>query len=275
MPGTSAKWCWPAAGCVLCVGLMAISGCGLVFAMAGGNVIQAAAIRARMLDSNAIVFQVNAVNDAALSGRSRTLYWEFLAVDPDAATVTHKITYNGAFWATSTHPFPTIGVGYYDLTQVPMTEQQARQILQDAGHGDDFFGWSLYRPLHPASCEALYAFTYADKTVTINSETEEVTVKTVEPVLAMGAAPGDDSVSRERIAAADAKIKETALSAFIVWAGGRDGGGGRWFASACSRTGQAHPLVWVEPKYRARPNPRSFAPAWPGALIDAATQDVP
>ncbi|MCP4592547.1 MAG: hypothetical protein GY842_17580, partial [bacterium] len=191
------------------------------------DLLEEATTRARQLDPDAIVYQASGVNGTALDGTgSRTLLYTFLAIDPDDGDVTHELTYDGDDWTTGTYPFPMLGMGYYDLREVDLTETQARTILADEGYEDDFHGWALYRPLHPSSLNALYTFNYSNEIVMIDTQTQEVTATTVdtEPPL-LGTAPGEDSVSLQMIAAADAQIKESARSAFIVWAGGRDGDG--------------------------------------------------
>jgi len=194
------------------------------------SLIEEATTRARLLDPEAVVFQVSGVNGDSLDGlESETLLYTFLALNPAERTVTHQLTYDGAEWATDTHPLPAIGVGVYDLREVDMTEANARALLLAAGHADDFFGWVLYRPLHPSTSNALYAFNYGDRTVTIDTRTEEVTLQTpaVDGPPAGGGAPTDDSVSLQVIEEANARIKEQARSAMIVWAWGRSGDGGQ------------------------------------------------
>jgi len=200
------------------------------------DLIAQAASRARSLNPNAIVFEASGVNrGCACIGGVRAASRTFLAIDTANANDngTYRLTHDGIGWTTDTHPFPTLGAGYYDLTQVTMTQAEARSLLLAAGHADDFHGWSLHRPLHPSATPAQFTFNYGDKAVMIDTVSGAVSVMT--PALApplFGAAPGDDCVSRQMIAAADAKIKETAASAFIIWSGGRDGDGNSLSAAA-------------------------------------------
>ena len=161
------------------------------------------------------------------AGGGATQLYTFLALNPAERDTTYELTHDGADWTTDTHAFPTIGVGVYDLREVDMTEAEARALLQAAGHEDDFIGWVLYRPLHPSTSNSLFAFNYGDATVTVDTQTEEVTVTTsdLDGPPAGGGTPGDDSVSLQMIEAADAQIKAQARSARIVWAWGRTGDG--------------------------------------------------
>mgnify|MGYP000591045640 CR=1 FL=1 len=192
------------------------------------SVLALAAARARLLDPQAIVFQANGVNGASLRrpGESVTLEYSFLAIDPDEPERIWSITYDATTgtWRSGLFTGPIVGANYYDLTQVTMGETRARALLAAAGHEDTFYTWTLYKPLF-AGANPLYVFTYAAKTVSIDTLTEEVAVLPYGPPGAPDRAPGDDSVSLQYIAAADARIKEQARSAMIIWAGGRAGSG--------------------------------------------------
>ena len=108
-----------------------------------------------------------------------------------------------------------------------MSEEEARQLLADAGHEDDFFGWALYKPLHPDFPNPLYAFNWAEKGVSIDTVTQEITVAEApgggEPPLTTP--PTDDSVSVRLISMATAEIQAVNPDAFVIWTGGRDGDG--------------------------------------------------
>ena len=192
------------------------------------TLIQEATTRVQQNDPDAIVYSVSGVNGASLCGEgSMTLTYTFIAINPENDATYWLLTYEATeqTWTSEELAGPLVGVGYTDLTQVAMSEAQARTLLADAGHADDFWQWSLYQPLHPDYPNPLYGFTYEDKSVTIDTVTQEVTVTTAgeteEPPL--GWSPGEDSVSVQYVAQADAKIKEQARSAFIIWAGGRNG----------------------------------------------------
>ena len=190
------------------------------------SLIAQATDRARAIEPNAIVFSVNGTNGAALLGTgSQTLEYTFLAVNPDGGPTTHKLTYNRMQWFTDTEPYPLLGAGYYDLRQVTLSETQARALLAQAGHGDDFWSWSLYRPLYPSSIPALYIFTYANKYVMINTATEEVTAQPLEnepPLTGIGGGTGAGTANVEFISVATDRIRRTNANAFIIWAGGTD-----------------------------------------------------
>ena len=204
--------------------LVLLIGCPTNTPVDPANVLAQAAQRARQLAADAIVIAVTGVNGAALNGQgSATLAWEFTAVDPDADDVHYVITYDGTTWDAETKNTPLVGVGYVDLTDAAMSETQARALLTTAGHGDDFFTWSLYQPLHPDFPNPLYSFVYDDKTVTIDTVTEEVTVATLDlttPPFAMP--PGEDSVSTFWVFKAADELRDVHPDAFIIWAGGYD-----------------------------------------------------
>ncbi|NLX13422.1 MAG: hypothetical protein GXY44_07195 [Phycisphaerales bacterium] len=192
------------------------------------TLIQEATTRVQQTDPNAIVYSVGGTNGANLCGEgSMTLTYTFMAVNPENDATYWILTYDAVnqTWSSEELAGPLVGVGYVDLTGVTLSETQARALLANAGHADDFLQWSLYQPLHPDFPNPLYGFNYADKSVTIDTVTQEVTVMTAgeteEPPL--GWFPGEDSVSVEYVAQADARIKEAASNAFIIWAGGRDG----------------------------------------------------
>jgi len=183
-----------------------------------------AAQRARQLAADAIIIAITGVNGADFGGAgSETLAWEFTAVDPDADDVHYVITYDGTTWEDQTNESPLVGVGYVDMTGVAMGEAQARALLATAGHADDFFTWSLYQPLHPDFPNPLYSFVYDDKTVTIDTVTEDVTVAALDlEAPPLGVPPDADSVSMFWVFKAADEMRDVNPDAFIIWAGGYD-----------------------------------------------------
>jgi hypothetical protein len=180
-------------------------------------------------DSDAIIFEVGGVNGSSvLWWGSQTLTYEFLAVNPDDPGTIWILSYDviTATWTIEQEDEPFVGVTFADMSEVQMSETEARALLASAGHEDDFLNWSLYQPLHPDFPNPLYTFVYNDKSVTIDTQTEAVTVSVFgqEPPLG-GTQPGDDSVSLEYVTQADSRIKQENSEAIIVWAGGRDGDG--------------------------------------------------
>ena len=218
---------------LLSAALILSCGCPLLPCFDSGNLITLATGYARQLDPDVIVFSVSGVNgDRLYTDGTQTTSYSFRAIDPAAGDTIYTLDYDLMSWTTGTSSFPTLGVAYHDLREVTMTEARARRLLADAGYDDDFHGWSLYRPLYPGAT-AIYTFNYGDQAVMIDTETEAVSVTTPAaegPPLA--GAPSDDAVSIPMIAAADAQIKETAATAFIIWAGGRDGDGNSLNAAA-------------------------------------------
>ena len=207
--------------------LMLSTGCPLMPWFDSDGLITLATGYARQLDPDAIVFSVTGVNgERPYGGGTQTTSYTFLAIDPIDGNATYTITHDLVTWTTETAAFPAVGVAYDDLRNVTMTETRARTLLADAGYSDDFYSWSLYRPIYVGSTAAQYTFDYADQTVMIDTATEAVTV--VEYIAAgppLAGAPSDDAVSIPMIAAADAQIKLTSASAFIIWAGGSDSTG--------------------------------------------------
>ena len=212
----------------LAVGMLVlVVGCPTNGPVDPAGVLVQAAQRARLLAADAIVIAVTGVNGAALDGQgSQTLAWEFTAVDPNGDDVHYVITYDGATWADETVETPLVGVGYVDLTDAAMSETEARALLTTAGHGDDFFSWSLYQPLHPDFPNPLYSFAYEDKAVTLDTVTETVTVAALNlEAPPFTAPPGADSVSAFWVVKATDEVRDVHPDAFIVWAGGHDGTG--------------------------------------------------
>ena len=188
------------------------------------TVLTQAAQRAQQLAADAIIIAITGTNGAGLGGAgSETLAWEFTAVDPNADDVHYVITYDGATWEDETVEAELVGVGYVDLTEAAMSETEARTVLATAGHEDDFFTWSLYQPLNPDFPNPLYSFVYDDKTVTIDTVTEEVTASALdltEPPFT--APPAEDSVSIFWVFKAADELRDVNSNAFIIWAGGYD-----------------------------------------------------
>ena len=190
------------------------------------TLIQIASTSVKLFDPDAIVFSVDGVNGGTFGGTdSITLEWKFLATNPETSETTWQLTYTGMIWTTEVLESPLLGVEYYDLTEVGMTLIQAKTILMMAGHAMDFYGWNLYKPLHPDFPDPLFAFNYSDKGVTINARTGAVGVPVYEEPVTFGSPPGEDSVSRQMIQAANDAVKEGARSAYIIWAGGNSGTG--------------------------------------------------
>lgn len=209
----------------LAVGMLVlVVGCPTNGPVDPAGVLVQAAQRARLLAADAIVIAVTGVNGAALDGQgSQTLAWEFTAVDPNGDDVHYVITYDGATWADETVETPLVGVGYVDLTDAVMSETEARALLATAGHGDDFFTWSLYQPLHPDFPNPLYSFTYEDQAVTLDTVTEAVTVATLDlEAPPFGVPPDADSVSMFWVFKAADELRDVNPDAFIIWAGGYD-----------------------------------------------------
>lgn len=206
--------------------VLLVGGCPLTPCMFCGDLLKEALCRARQAEPAAIVFQISGVNGLnATTGEYETQSYTFFAADPGDGDVTYELAYDLTGWTTTTSAGPLLGVGYYDVRDVTMTEGEARELLVAAGYGENFLGWSLYQPLFPGAEGALYIFNYGDYGATVNTLTGQVSGLVVPVAPPLGAAPGDDSVSLQMIAAADTRIKEQARSAFIIWAGGRDGSG--------------------------------------------------
>ncbi|HNQ22366.1 MAG TPA: hypothetical protein PKK06_04660 [Phycisphaerae bacterium] len=217
-----------------CLLLTGVPGCVLPTV---DEILAEAATRARALDRGAIIVAVTGVNGASLDGTgSETLAWEFIAVDPNAADAYHVLNFDGTNWTTETINELLVGIAYFDLTEVDMTELEARALLAAAGHADDFLGWSLNQPLHPDYPNPLYTFTYADKGVIIDTVTEAVTVSTPPLGGGGGAVPGADDISLALIAFATERINDEDPAAMIVWAGGRDLAGQPLAAAADTTT---------------------------------------
>ena len=145
-----------------------------------------------------------------------------------------RLTYDLEDWAIpAVVEGPQVGTAMTDLTEVAITETDARTRLTNAGHADDFFSWSLYTPLHPDYPDPLYSFLYQTEVVTINARTGQVSSADIDRGGALSAAqPADDSVSVQYIADASARIRETSENAIIIWAGGRDGDGADLLAAS-------------------------------------------
>ncbi|UCD27683.1 MAG: hypothetical protein JSV03_11295 [Planctomycetota bacterium] len=210
---------------VCCAMLVINAGCPIIIIPPDRIELTAEADRrAKLLDPNAIVFEITGVNGSYL-GSSQTLSYTFLAGDPNNTSSLWELTYNLSSWTVRQYNQPLIGIEYYDMTQVTMSESQVKHILTNVGFNDDFLGWSLYKSLHPNAPDPLYTFNYGNKTATINTRTELLTCSTIPQSTPITVPPGGNNVSLEQIAAADAKIKETASEAFIIWAGGRNSSG--------------------------------------------------
>lgn len=183
--------------------------------------------RAKALDPDLIIFQAGGVNGATLEGGSLTLEYAFLAVKPQDDSAIWRLTYDLSTWAVPERiEGPIVGVAYNDLTQVTVSESEARALLEEEGYGDDFFTWSLSTPLHPDYPDPLYAFIYEDGTVTIDTGTGAVARSDLDQAPPLTAPPPtEDSVSLEYIVAATEHIKDTSTNAFIIWAGGYGAGG--------------------------------------------------
>lgn len=185
--------------------------------------------RVQTQDEGAIIYQVGGVNGPAFSDDvNRTETYGFLAVDPDFAHTVWEVTYDVErdIWTTDVQEGPLIGVNYEDMSRVQMSEAEARNLLAAAGHDDNFINWTLNQPLHPDYPHPLYTFLYNNKKVTVDANTHAVVMTPVNEELPLvGDQPDDDSISRQYIADADARIKSEQPEAVIIWAGGRDSTG--------------------------------------------------
>ena len=223
-------------GLLVACSLLTLSngGCGIFLLLwptsQDKTVLEQADERAKLLDADAVIFQASGVNGASFDGSgSETLSWAFYATDPAAATTVWEITYDGENWDSEVSNLMPVGVAFYDLLNVTLTEARARQLLANAGYEDDFWGWTLSKPVTATGSDPLYYFVYSDMTVTVNATTEAVSGVNLEvPMMSTngGGAPGDDSVSVQMIANAEAYVKANVDSnAFVIWTGGREGSG--------------------------------------------------
>ncbi|HUU98085.1 MAG TPA: hypothetical protein VM487_20320 [Phycisphaerae bacterium] len=195
-----------------------------------GELLQDAAERAREIDTGAILIQASGLNGPYRADTTtQTVEWQFTAVNPDAPQNTYFLGYDRSAWSVETVPSVLVGVSYYDLLQVTMTEAEARARLAEAGLPDDFFGWTLYKPIPASFPNALYAFNYADSTATVDTRTGEVASDVVEqlpdPGVGTNGVMGPDSVSLRRIAEASEEIGQIEPRAMIVRACGRSADG--------------------------------------------------
>lgn len=198
------------------------------------GILAAADRLAKEQDANAIVFEVSGNNVGVLSGSgAMTTTYVFMAANPEE-TAMWRLTYDRLDdeWQVESLASPIVGVVLVDLTEIDMTEEQARAILTANGFGEDFVSWGLYQVLYPGSTNPVFSFIYTDKVITIDATNGAVTYQIVNPngtvgseLPGDGSSPGEDSVSVQMIQAATTEIRETARSAFVLWAGGRNGNG--------------------------------------------------
>jgi len=202
------------------------------------DILAAANELAKEQNANAVVFEVVGDNVGILQWPgAKTMTYVFLAGDPENGMAMWRLTYDRLEdkWRLEELSTPIVGVVFIDLTEIEMTEEDARALLTANGFGDDFLGWGLSQVLYPDTTNPVFSFIYSNYVVVIDAIEGAVTYQVVNPG-GVGdenspddespPAPGDDSVSVQMIHAATEEIRRIARSAFVFWAGGRDAGGG-------------------------------------------------
>ena len=190
---------------------------------AGNELLAEAASRAREFEEGAILIRASGLNGPANNGAgTQTVEWEFIAVNPDAPQNTYYLWYDRSEWSTEVVPSVLIGVTYFDLLEVQMTEGEARARLQDAGLSDGFHGWTLYKPVQFDIPSPLYAFHYGDSTATVDTATGAVESDQIEKLPTPDdGLPGPESVSLARVLEGADQIRRIEPDAVIVRASGR------------------------------------------------------
>lgn len=189
------------------------------------EVIKEADRRAKEQDAGAIVFILEGLYGSTVPGPSLTLEYTLVATNTENPEISWQLDYDRTNWTVKQINSPFVSVAWYDLTQVAMSFEQARSLVLAAGHEDTFHNWTLHQPLF-GSPNPIYTFTWAEKTVIVDTVTQAITVIQHEALSGPIASPiGDDSVSRQKIAEATAEVRQTNENAYIIWCGGREGGG--------------------------------------------------
>jgi len=202
------------------------------------DILAAADGLAKEQNPNAVVFEVVGDNVGILEGTgARTMTYVFLAADSEDGMPMWRLTYDRLqdSWRVEELNTPIVGVVFIDLTEIEMTEEDARALLTANGFAEDFLSWGLSQVLYPGVTNPVFSFLYSNQTISIDAIEGAVTYQVVNPGGVgdanpsddeLPAAPGDDSVSVQMIHAATEEIQRTARSAFVFWAGGRDADGG-------------------------------------------------
>lgn len=138
----------------------------------GREVLEEAASRARGFDPDAIVVEASGLNAAMCDGSGYgTTEYEFVAVNPDSPQTTYFLTFDRAEWAVNQVDETMVGVSYFDVLQVEMTEAEARARLVEEGLPEDFEIWVLSVMPTPDPDLPLYFFVYDQGVATVNTET--------------------------------------------------------------------------------------------------------